>query len=309
MLVNGSKPGGTVHYPTSVTAADSVAFVGLISLYQRNTTNNRPSLLNANRIPLHEWDIDPYHNSRSIENPMVKDTHARGAMWTETLAPTMYAAVEYGRYSSDYAWLESLYALAREFTGLSGGSTHLCPTPRESNGLIDAYTDMIGGEPLQANMRGAIDGSLYVVNAAQQIIIPSSAGGGGGGGSNTSFAGGGGAGEKKWAEIDSVSGTYVVRVGSGGAGGIGVAGTSGGFTAFSAVCSASGGKGGVMTNSATFDLAFAGASALGTGGASSVGSTGGAGAANSGDGGGGGAGNNITGGKGGSGRVLVWEFV
>ena len=174
MLVNGSRPGGTVHFPTSVTAVDSVAFVGLIDLYHRNTTSARPSLLNQYQIPLHEWDIDPSHNSCSIENPMVKDTHARGAMWTETLAPTMYAAVEYGRYSSDYTWLENLYSLAREFTGLSGGSTHLHPTPRSSNGLMDAYTDMIGGEPLQANRSGAIDGSIYTVNSAQQIVIPAS---------------------------------------------------------------------------------------------------------------------------------------
>lgn len=178
MLANGSKPGGTVNFPTSLTAADSVAFTGLIALYQRNKTGARPSLLNSYGIPLHEWDIDPSHNSCSIENPMVKDTHARGALWTETLAPTVYAAVEYGRYSSDYTWLDSLYALAREYTGLSGGSTHLTSTPRASNGLMDAYTDIIGGEPLQANMRGAIDGSLYIVNSAQQIIIPSSAGGG-----------------------------------------------------------------------------------------------------------------------------------
>jgi len=158
----------------------------------------------------------------------------------------------------------------------------------------------------------ATDSAWAPTSGTHSLIVCCVGDGGGGaggpGGINTNFAGGGGAGEKKWAEIDSVSGTYVVRVGSGGAGGVGGAGTDGGFTAFSTVCSASGGRGGLMTNSATFELAFNGASALGIGGLASVGSTGGAGAANSGDGGGGGAGNGTSGGKGGSGRVLVWEF-
>lgn len=163
---------------TTSASNDLAAFTGLIDLYQRNTTNARPSLLNADMIPLHEWDIDPYHDGSGIENPMIRDTHVRGALWTETLAPTLYAAVEYGRYSADWTWLGKLYGLTLEFIGLPGGSMHLANTPRPSNGLSDACTDIIGGEPLQANKRGNLDSATYVVNASKQIIIPANAGGG-----------------------------------------------------------------------------------------------------------------------------------
>jgi len=177
MLVNGSRPGGTVNYPATCTADDTAAFNGLVAFYQANTTNNRPSMLNADMIPLHEFDIDPYHDNTGIENPMVKDTHVRGALWSETLAPTLYAAIEYGRYSDDWTWANSLYALVLEFIGLPGGSTHLVNTPRPSNGLIDAYTDMIGGEPLEANKRGNLDNAIYTTDANYQISIPPKAGG------------------------------------------------------------------------------------------------------------------------------------
>lgn len=178
MLVNGSRPGGTVSYPTTCLSSDTSAYNGLVALYQRNTTGARPSLLNADKIPLHEFDVGAWHNNKGIENPMVRDTHVRGALWTETLGPTMYAAVEYGRQCGDWSWLEAQYALTLELIGLPGGSKHLVNTPRPSNGLADAYTDMIGGEPLQANKRGNLDGATYVVNASKQIVIPSSAGGG-----------------------------------------------------------------------------------------------------------------------------------
>lgn len=116
MLVLGSRPGGTVDYPTTATANDMIAFEGLIALYQRNTTAIRPSLLNSAGIPIHEWDIDPYHNGSGIENPMVRDTHVRGATWTETLGPTMYAAVELGRYTGNYNWLTKLFYFCTELT-------------------------------------------------------------------------------------------------------------------------------------------------------------------------------------------------
>lgn len=179
VYVAGQVNDATYQYAlTSAGGDDLTAFLGLYALYQRNSVATRPSLQTADWIPLHEWDIDPYHNGSGIENPMVKDTHARGAMWTETLAPTLYAAVEYGRYSGSWTWLNTLYALVLEFIGMPGGSTQLAGTPRVSTGLSDAYTDMIGGEPLQANKRGNLDSATYVVNASKQIIIPAAAGGG-----------------------------------------------------------------------------------------------------------------------------------
>lgn len=180
LLVNSPPPGGTVNFTSScsVTSNDQVAFTGLIDLYARNTTDVRPSLLNSDLLPLHEWDIDPYHNDSSIEGPMTRDTHVRGALWTETLAPTLYAAVEYGRYTNSWAWLGALYNFVLELNGELGGSTFLTPTPRVSLGLTDGYTDIIGGECLQSGKRGNYDGLTLTANSSNQLIIPASAGGG-----------------------------------------------------------------------------------------------------------------------------------
>lgn len=117
MLVNGARAGGTVSFPLSPTAEDIIAFEGLLAFYQRTSRNTRPSMQTADWIPIHEYRVDPYHNGSAIENPMVKDTHAKGAMWTETIAPTLYASVEYARYANDWSWTEAIYALLIEFTG------------------------------------------------------------------------------------------------------------------------------------------------------------------------------------------------
>lgn len=118
LMVNGGPAGGTVNFPLTATANDIAALNGLIAFYQRTTRSTRPSMLNENQIPFHEYCVDPYHNSAGIENPMVKDTHVKGAMWTETTGPTLYAAVEYGRKTGDYGWLEKMFNLTCEFTGV-----------------------------------------------------------------------------------------------------------------------------------------------------------------------------------------------
>jgi uncharacterized protein (TIGR02217 family) len=99
------------------TANDLAAFTGLIAFYQRTARDTRPSMMTSDWVPLHEYRVDPYHEGSAIENPMVKDTHAKGAMWTETIGPTITMAVEYGRYSGDWSWLDTLYALSVELTG------------------------------------------------------------------------------------------------------------------------------------------------------------------------------------------------
>ncbi len=117
MLINGARAGGTVTYPLHPTANDITAWEGLVAFYQRTSRDSRPSMQTADWIPIHEYRVDPYHNGVAIENPMVKDTHAKGAMWTESIAPTLYASVEYARYSGDWSWVDAIYALLIEFTG------------------------------------------------------------------------------------------------------------------------------------------------------------------------------------------------
>ena len=116
LLVNGPPAGGAATYPITIGPNDLAAFTGMAAFYQRTTRANRPSMLNANEIPFHEYCVDPYHNGAAIENPMISDTHVKGAMWTETIGPTVYMAVEYGRYTGDYSWLERLYNLVYEYT-------------------------------------------------------------------------------------------------------------------------------------------------------------------------------------------------
>ncbi|GLR26506.1 DUF2460 domain-containing protein [Limnobacter litoralis] len=117
MVVLGDRPGGTVSYPITPTADDIAAFEGLIDFYIRTSRDARPSACTAHWMPLHEWRVDPYHNGAGIENPMISDTHAKGAMWTETIGPTFFAAVEYARYTSDWSWVDALYSLVLELTG------------------------------------------------------------------------------------------------------------------------------------------------------------------------------------------------
>ncbi|MCW3482118.1 hypothetical protein OL229_21590 [Neisseriaceae bacterium JH1-16] len=117
MLVLGHVPGGTVNFPTQVTADDIAALDGLEAFFAHNTTDQRPSIFTADGAPVHEYDVDPYHNGRGIEGPMVRDTHAKGAMWTETIGPSLRAAVFYSLRHSDYGWLDRLYRLTVEMTG------------------------------------------------------------------------------------------------------------------------------------------------------------------------------------------------
>jgi len=178
MIVYGSRPVGTVTFPTTLLASDTSAHAGMWAFFQRAKGSTRPAVLTANWTPFHEFDIDPYHNGSGIENPMVRDTNVRGSTWTETIGPAFYAAVETARIYESWTWLDAMYALILEHIGLPGGSSILTPTPRSSTGLSDAYTSILGGESLQAEYRGNYDSKTFVVDASKQIVIPASAGGG-----------------------------------------------------------------------------------------------------------------------------------
>lgn len=123
LLINGPPAGGHINFTLAAGPNDLTAFTGMYQFYVNNTTDSRPSMRNSALMPLHEFDVGSWHNNVGIENPMVKDTHVKGAMWTETIAPTVYMAVEYYRYSGDAAWLEQLYNLMLEFTGGAAPST------------------------------------------------------------------------------------------------------------------------------------------------------------------------------------------
>ena len=94
LLVLGSMPGGTVNHAITSTTADQDMVDGLEAFFDRNTRDTFPMAILANGLPLHEYGgLDPYHNGSSIDNPMSRDTHARGHLWTESTGPALRAAV------------------------------------------------------------------------------------------------------------------------------------------------------------------------------------------------------------------------
>lgn len=117
MLVIGDKPGGTVKYPLAPTAADIAAFTGLHDFYSRTARDTRPSMVTADWIPLHEYRWSSWHHGKALENPLNRDTHIDGALWTESLGPTLAYAGEWARYSGDYSWVDTLYAYITELAG------------------------------------------------------------------------------------------------------------------------------------------------------------------------------------------------
>lgn len=117
LIVNGPPPGGPNNHPLSPVANDITALSGLYTFYTNNTTDSRPSMRTAALMPLHEYDVGSWHWGAGIENPMISDSHVKGAMWTETIAPSLYMAVEYYRSTKDTTWLDALYNLLLEFTG------------------------------------------------------------------------------------------------------------------------------------------------------------------------------------------------
>lgn len=117
MLVIGDRPGGTVKYPLAPTAADIAAFTGLHALYVRTARDVRPSMMTADYLPLHEFTWSSWHHGNSLENPVNRDTHIDGALWTETLGPTLAFAAEWARYSGDHSWVDTLYAYITELAG------------------------------------------------------------------------------------------------------------------------------------------------------------------------------------------------
>ena len=94
LLVLEAMPGGTVNHSITSTTADQDMVDGLEAFFDRNTRDTFPMAILANGLPIHEYGgLDPYHNGSSIDNPMSRDTHARGHLWTESTGPALRAAV------------------------------------------------------------------------------------------------------------------------------------------------------------------------------------------------------------------------
>lgn len=134
LLINGPPPGGHINHTLLPGPNDLTAFTGLYQFYVNNTGDTRPSMRTSALMPVHEYDVGSWHWNAAIENPMVRDTHVKGAMWTETIAPSLYMAVEYYRYSGDKTWIDTLYNLLLEFTGGSAPPTSNYFVPNSVSG-------------------------------------------------------------------------------------------------------------------------------------------------------------------------------
>lgn len=117
MLINGARPGGTISYPLSATANDIQDFIDLHDFYIRTARDFRPSMMTTSWIPFHEYTTSSWHIGKGIENPIYRDTHIDGDLWTESLGPTLSFATEWARYSGDWSWVNTLYSLIEELTG------------------------------------------------------------------------------------------------------------------------------------------------------------------------------------------------
>lgn len=94
-------------------------FDDLWAFYQRNTGWQRPSILQGDMYPLHEFTWSSFHWNCSVEDPVSyngtqggsRDTHSDGDCWTESIGPSMYYAVGIQQHTGDNTWLRQMYNL------------------------------------------------------------------------------------------------------------------------------------------------------------------------------------------------------
>lgn len=124
MVVNGppNTPSGNpvVNYSFTAIANDVTNLQALHDFVWRNAGEYPAMLATETGVPFHEFGINPYHDdSGGIDNPISRDTVTNHNIWTESIGPCFYAAVEYGRRSGNWSWCEQLYALCAELAGLN----------------------------------------------------------------------------------------------------------------------------------------------------------------------------------------------
>ena len=134
MLALGYEPGGVTEHALPALPEDITALGRLQQWAIRNTRDRYPMMVLANGLPIHEYGgWDPYHHGTGIENPMIRDTRARGSTWTETTGPAMRAAV-YQRLLFKYDHMfNALTKFHRELSGMS----YLAPPAKLEKGRAD----------------------------------------------------------------------------------------------------------------------------------------------------------------------------
>lgn len=120
MLVNGRSAIGTVNYPYTPPSYVAQDYADIWTFYMAEVSDEGPGMLLSNWIPVHEYArMSSWHWNANIENPLnggpspttSRDTHTDGDLWTESLGPTLFYAVDRWQNTGDNKWFAILYDL------------------------------------------------------------------------------------------------------------------------------------------------------------------------------------------------------
>ncbi len=137
MLVNGRTALATPLHTFSVPSYVAQDYADLWSFYEANTGADRPCIRQQEFLPLHEYTWSSYHWFANVENPVnydsnqgsSRDTHTDGDIWTESIGPSLFYAVDRVQADADNRWLAQITQLLQDM-----GDTHLAtPSPGVSN--------------------------------------------------------------------------------------------------------------------------------------------------------------------------------
>ena len=121
MMLHPRSEFGTINFPYTPPASVAADYAALRAFYEANSGWQRPSIVNGEGYPLHEYTWSSFHWNASIEDPVSfngtqggsRDTHSDGDSWTESLGPSMFYAVDVLKTSQDNSWLQSMYGLCQ----------------------------------------------------------------------------------------------------------------------------------------------------------------------------------------------------
>lgn len=123
MLLNGRSSIGTVVHAYTPPSYASQDYADIWTFYTNNASDEGPGMLLSNWIPVHEFArMSSWHWGCAIENPLnggasptySRDTHTDGDLWTESLGPSIFYAVDRWQSSGDNKWLAILYDLVTQ---------------------------------------------------------------------------------------------------------------------------------------------------------------------------------------------------
>ena len=112
---------GTINNSFTVPSTVSDDYDDLRTFYEANTGKERPSMVQEDLYPLHEYTWSSFHWRSSVEDPVSfngtqggsRDTHSDGDSWTESIGPSIFHAVDVLKSSGDNTWLEALSGLCQ----------------------------------------------------------------------------------------------------------------------------------------------------------------------------------------------------